>query len=62
MVRELFQSFVREPWVAQLDFSTLEKVNGSYISDDLRDREDDVIWKVRIGDSWVYLYRKRGQI
>ena len=56
MVRELFQSFVREPWVAQLDFSTLEKVNGSYISDDLRDREDDVIWKVRIGDSWVYLY------
>ena len=56
MIRELFQSFVREPWVAQLDFSTLEKVNGSYISDDLRDREDDVIWKVRIGDSWVYLY------
>ncbi len=56
MVQELFQTFVRESWVAQLDFSTLEKVNGSYISDDLRDREDDVIWKVRIGDSWVYLY------
>ncbi len=56
MVRELFQSFVRESWVAQLDFSTLEKVSGSYVSDDLRDREDDVIWKVRIGDSWIYLY------
>jgi len=41
---------------SKLDLSTLEKVNGSYISDDLRDREDDVIWKVRIGESWVYLY------
>ena len=56
MIKELFSSFVRESWVSQLDFSTLEKVNGSYISDDLRDREDDVIWKVRIGESWVYLY------
>jgi len=40
MVQELFQTFVRESWVAQLDFSTLEKVNGSFVSDDLRDRED----------------------
>jgi len=56
MVQELLQTFVRESWVAELDFSTLEKVSGSYVSDDLRDREDDVIWKVRIGESWVYLY------
>ena len=56
MIEELLCSFVHEPWVGQLDFSTLEKVSGSYISDDLRDREDDVVWKVRIGDSWVYLY------
>jgi len=56
MVEELLCSFVHEPWVARLDFTTLEKVSGSYISDDLRDREDDVIWKVRIGDSWIYLY------
>lgn len=56
MVEELFSSFVREQWVNRLDFSTLEKVNGSYISDDLRDREDDIIWRVRIGESWIYLY------
>lgn len=56
MVQELFQTFVRESWVAQLDFSTLVKVGGSYVTDDLRDREDDVIWKVRIGESWIYLY------
>ncbi|MBV5323557.1 Rpn family recombination-promoting nuclease/putative transposase, partial [bacterium] len=56
MVQELLCSFVHEPWVAQLDFSSLEKVSGSFVSDDLRDREDDVIWKVRIGESWIYLY------
>ena len=36
--------------------STLEKVNGSYVTDDLRSREDDVIWRVRFKDRWLYLY------
>ncbi len=41
MVADLLQGFVREPWVAEADFTTLEKVSGSYVSDDLRQREDD---------------------
>jgi hypothetical protein len=36
MVRDLLKGFVHEEWVAELDFSTLERQNGSYISDDLR--------------------------
>ena len=56
MVRDLLVGFVREEWVAQLDFSTLEKRSGSYVSDDLRDREDDIIWRVRWGEDWVYVY------
>ena len=24
------------PWLAEIEFSTLEKVNGSYVTDDLR--------------------------
>jgi predicted transposase YdaD len=47
MVRDLFSGFIHEPWVAELDFTTLEKVSGSYVADDLRDREDDIIWRVR---------------
>ena len=50
------RGFVPEVWVKQLDFATLEKVSGSYVSDDLRDREDDVIWRVRWGDEWLYVY------
>jgi predicted transposase/invertase (TIGR01784 family) len=56
MVRDLFSGFIHEPWVAELDFTTLEKVSGSYVADDLRDREDDIIWRVRFKDRWLYLY------
>jgi predicted transposase/invertase (TIGR01784 family) len=56
MVEDLLKGFVHEEWVQHLDFSTLEKVSGSYVSDDLRDREDDVIWRVRWGTGWLYVY------
>ncbi len=56
VVIDLLQGFVHEDWVKKLDFSTLEKVSGSYISDDLRAREDDIIWKVKYGESWIYVY------
>ena len=56
MVQDLLQGFVHEDWVRQVDFSTLERVSGSYVSDDLREREDDVIWRVRLGPEWLYVY------
>lgn len=56
MVRDLLTGFVPEPWLAELNLDTLEKVSGSYVTDDLRDREDDIIWRVRFHDHWLYLY------
>lgn len=56
IVIDLLQGFVHESWVKELDFNTLEKVSGSYISDDLRSREDDVIWRVKYQQSWIYVY------
>lgn len=44
MVKDLLRGFVHEAWVEELDFTSLEKVSGSFISDDLRSREDDLIW------------------
>jgi len=41
MVRDLLIGFVREDWVAELDFASLQKVTGRYLSDDLRGRESD---------------------
>ena len=56
MMRDLFIGFVNEPWVADIDFSTLERFPNSYITDDLRRREDDIIWRVNIKGHTVYVY------
>jgi hypothetical protein len=59
MVEELIRGFLHEDWVERLDFSTLEKVGNSFVSDDLRERHSDLIWRVRLkgeGAGWVYLY------
>ncbi|MBF0626332.1 MAG: Rpn family recombination-promoting nuclease/putative transposase, partial [Magnetococcales bacterium] len=56
MVRDLLVGFVKEEWIGQLDFTTLERVGGSYVTDDLRERMDDVIWRLRWGDEWLYIY------
>lgn len=69
-VADLLRGFVHEDWVTQLDYTTLEKVSGSYVTDDLRDREDDIIWRLRMSRAadvdvdadagapgeWVYVY------
>lgn len=56
MVSDLLQGFIPGAWVDELDLPTLEKCNGSYISDDLRDRTDDLIWRVRWGHDWLCVY------
>ena len=55
MVRDLLLTFVKEDWVRELDFATLERRPGSFVSDDLRDREDDLIWSVRWGSRRLYV-------
>ena len=49
IIIDLLQGFVHGDWVKELDLSTLEKVSGSYVTDDLRAREGDVIWRVKYG-------------
>lgn len=56
IVRDLVQGFIDDAWLAQLDFSTLERVNGQYVTQDMRQREDDVVWRVKSGERWLYLY------
>ena len=47
MVSSLLRDFVDEDFIADLDLSTLERCSGDYVTDDLRERHDDVIWRVR---------------
>lgn len=55
MVRELLEVFVGGEWLAQVDFDTLERVSDGYITDDLRARADDMVWRLRCGDRHVYV-------
>jgi predicted transposase/invertase (TIGR01784 family) len=60
MVEDLLRGFVHEDWLSWLDFTTLERVNGSFVTEGLKDRRNDVIWRVRWEEEgeggWFYLY------
>ncbi len=47
MVEDALTGFIAEPWVGELDFSTLEKMAEIHVSERLDLRFQDVVWKVR---------------
>ena len=55
-MRDLVLGFIPDEWLHGLNYDTLEKLPGSYVTDDFRHRADDVVWRVKVEDSWVYLY------
>ncbi len=56
VVRDLILGFIPDDWLHGLDYATLERVSGSYVTDDLRDRADDIVWRAKVQGEWVYLY------
>ena len=56
LVRDLVLGFIPDQWLHGLDYDTLEKLPGSYVTDDFRHRADDVVWRVKVEGEWVYLY------
>lgn len=61
VVEALLRGFVHEDWVAHIDLATLEKANNQYVSEELLQRSNDVIWRVQLhlpdsAPQWLYLY------
>lgn len=56
MIQDLLTGFVEQDWTHALDFASLERCNGSYVTDDLRERHGDMVWRARLGGEFVYLY------
>lgn len=46
LVRDLFNGIIDEPWLAALDWSALEPLPSDYISDSLRQRQGDCVWRL----------------
>ena len=55
-VKDLIQGFVALDCVEQFDFSTLERANASYAEKEKNERHDDIIWRLKWLDEWVYIY------
>ena len=56
MVRDLLTENVRQPWLAEVDLSRLERVPSTFIGRRLSKREGDIIWKAPFRGASLYLY------
>ncbi|MHC9543518.1 MAG: Rpn family recombination-promoting nuclease/putative transposase [Vulcanimicrobiota bacterium] len=56
VVEDLIRSFVSGDFVREIDFGELEPYARSFIAEDYREREADVIWRVKVKERPVYFY------
>jgi len=58
LIEDLVRRFIGrgETWIDDLDFSTLERVGTAHVSENLRSRDGDVGWRVRLRNSPVAIY------
>ena len=56
MVEDLLRGFAARGWSDRLDFETLEKLPAEFVSEDLRRRQGDGLWRVRFRDAgWLHV-------
>lgn len=56
MVEDLLRGFAAEGWGGALEFESLQKLPAEFVSDDLRTRRGDALWRVRLRDArWLYV-------
>jgi hypothetical protein len=56
MVHDLLVEFVSVIRPGALSLDTLQRVNGSYTTETGTARHEDVVWRVRLADRWLYVY------
>ena len=56
LIYDLVTHFFQTKDMSAIDVNSLEKINAHYIDEKYRRRENDVVWKMRVADEWVYLY------
>lgn len=56
LVEELLLSFVKEDFVQHLDFSTLERLDKSFITPEFKEKESDLIYRINFREKAVYIF------
>ncbi len=55
MVEHLLRACLPADLLAAADFTDLGELSTEYVSDELRKRHGDTVWRLRLGEHWVYL-------
>ena len=55
MVEHLLRACLPADLLATADFSELDELSTEYVSDELRKRHGDTVWRLRLGEHWMYL-------
>ena len=56
MVKSLVRDFIPGEFVKDFDFDKLELCGNEYITPEMGQRQDDIVWRVRWRDNWCYIY------
>jgi len=56
VVEDLLTSFVKEQFVKDLDFTSIKKLNASFVSQEFKNRESDVIYEIKSHGQSTYIY------
>ena len=56
LVRDLLTGFTPFAWLGAVEIAAFERVNPSYVSERFDERHDDIVWRVRLGEQWLYVY------
>lgn len=55
-LEELLTCFVDEDFVKELDFKSLERLDKSFITDDFKEKESDLIYKINFKGKPIYIF------
>jgi predicted transposase/invertase (TIGR01784 family) len=55
-LRQLLTGFVNEDWIHEIEYSTIERLDKSFVSDEFVERESDIIYKVKFKGRDVYIF------
>ena len=55
-VADLLRGFVDKDFIKELDYSTLERANADFVRKESGERHDDMIWRLRWKERWLYVY------
>ena len=56
LVQELLEKFVSEDFIKDLDFTSLENVGKSFVTDEFKEKESDLIWKIKFKCTEMYIF------